>query len=109
GLINDLAEGELAHITMNRKLQKLSDFESMEDVPAPVNFAGSLRPYQQAGYNWFHFLKSYHFGGCLADDMGLGKTIQTLALLQKNKEDAEAINSKTTSLLIMPTSLIYNW
>ncbi|QJD94913.1 DEAD/DEAH box helicase [Mucilaginibacter robiniae] len=109
GLINDLAEGELASITINRKLQKLSNFEELEEVAPPVNFAGSLRPYQQAGYNWFHFLKTYHFGGCLADDMGLGKTIQTLALLQKNKEDAEAIDAKTTSLLIMPTSLIYNW
>jgi SNF2 family DNA or RNA helicase len=70
---------------------------------------GSLRPYQKAGYNWFHFLKEYHFGGCLADDMGLGKTIQTLALLQKHKEDTEAAGSKATSLVIMPTSLIYNW
>ncbi len=109
GLINDLAEGELASITINRKLQKLSDFEELEDVAPPVNFAGSLRPYQQAGYNWFQFLKEYHFGGCLADDMGLGKTIQTLALLQKNKEDAQAIGATSTSLLIMPTSLIYNW
>ncbi len=109
GLLNDLAEGELAHITMSRKLQQLNDFESPEDVPSPENFMGSLRPYQKAGYNWFHFLKNYRFGGCLADDMGLGKTIQTLALLQKNKEDAAAIGGKTTSLLIMPTSLIYNW
>ncbi|MVN92062.1 DEAD/DEAH box helicase [Mucilaginibacter aquatilis] len=109
GLINDLAEGDLASITINRKLQKLTDFEELEDVAPPMNFAGSLRPYQQAGYNWFHFLKDYHFGGCLADDMGLGKTIQTLALLQKNKEDAAAIGATCTSLLIMPTSLIYNW
>ena len=83
GLVNELAEGEMAHVTMNRKLQKLSDFETLEDVPMPQNFVGTLRPYQKAGYNWFHFLKDYHFGGCLADDMGLGKTIQTLALLQK--------------------------
>jgi len=109
GIVNDLAEGELACITMNRKLQRLSDFEELEDVAMPTGFEGHLRHYQKAGYNWFHFLKNYHFGGCLADDMGLGKTIQTLALLQKNKEDAEAIGTKSTSLLIMPTSLIYNW
>lgn len=109
GLITELAEGEMAGVTMNRKLQKLSEFEEVGNVPMPVNFQGSLRPYQQAGYNWFHFLKEYHFGGCLADDMGLGKTIQTLALLQKNKEEAEAAGGKSTSLLIMPTSLIYNW
>jgi SNF2 family DNA or RNA helicase len=41
--------------------------------------------------------------------MGLGKTIQTLALLQKHKEDTEAEGSKSTSLVVMPTSLIYNW
>ena len=109
GLVNDLAEGELAGVTMTRKLQKLIDFESPEEVAMPVNFNGELRHYQQAGYNWFHFLKNFHFGGCLADDMGLGKTIQTLALLQKHKEDTEAANRKSTSLVIMPTSLIYNW
>ncbi|MDB5138621.1 MAG: helicase [Mucilaginibacter sp.] len=116
GLVNSLAEGEMADVTMNRKLQKLSDFEELEEVAMPQNFAGDLRPYQHAGYNWFHFLKTYNFGGCLADDMGLGKTIQTLALLQKNKEDKEAEGpkdslgaSKSTSLVIMPTSLIYNW
>lgn len=109
GLVSDLSDGEMAEVAMNRKLQKLSDFEETEDIPMPLYFAGSLRPYQKAGYNWFHFLKEYHFGGCLADDMGLGKTIQTLALLQKHKEDTEATGSKATSLVIMPTSLIYNW
>lgn len=109
GLVNDLAEGEMANVTMTRKLQKLTDFEELEEVEMPQNFAGNLRPYQKAGYNWFHFLKGYHFGGCLADDMGLGKTIQTLALLQKHKEDTELAGSKSTSLVIMPTSLIYNW
>ncbi len=109
GLINNLSDGEMAEISINRKLHKLLDFEEMEEIAMPVNFTGTLRHYQQAGYNWFRFLKDYHFGGCLADDMGLGKTIQTLALLQKNKEDAEAIGLHNTSLIIMPTSLIYNW
>jgi SNF2 family DNA or RNA helicase len=36
--------------------------------------------------------------------MGLGKTVQTLTLLQAEKEAGAG-----TSLLIMPTSLIYNW
>ncbi|PAW92517.1 helicase SNF2 [Mucilaginibacter sp. MD40] len=109
GLVNDLSGGEMAEVAMSRKLQKLTDFEETEDIPMPINFAGSLRPYQKAGYNWFHFLKHYHFGGCLADDMGLGKTIQTLSLLQKHKEETEAAGGKSTSLIIMPTSLIYNW
>jgi superfamily II DNA or RNA helicase len=109
GLVASLADGEMANVTMNRKLQKLADFEEMEEIEMPEHFLGNLRHYQKAGYNWFHFLKHYHFGGCLADDMGLGKTIQTLALLQKHKEDTEAAGGKATSLVIMPTSLIYNW
>jgi superfamily II DNA or RNA helicase len=109
GLVNNLAESELADITMSRKLQKLTDFEVLEEIELPQHFNGHLRPYQKAGYNWFHFLQHYHFGGCLADDMGLGKTIQALALLQKRKENTEAAGTKGTSLIIMPTSLIYNW
>src|SRR5690606_10095073 len=51
------------------------------------------------------FLDKYKFGGCLADDMGLGKTVQTLAMLQHQKE----AGAESASLLIMPTSLVYNW
>ncbi|MEH3113355.1 DEAD/DEAH box helicase [Pedobacter terrae] len=109
GLINDLAEDSLANITLERKLQRLSDFEDIADTQMPVHFKGSLRDYQKAGYNWFSFLREYNFGGCLADDMGLGKTIQTLAMLQKVKEEDQLIETQTTSLIIMPTSLIYNW
>jgi SNF2 family DNA or RNA helicase len=36
--------------------------------------------------------------------MGLGKTVQTLTMLQSQKESGAG-----TTLLIMPTSLIYNW
>ena len=109
GLLNDLADDSLANVTLNRKLERLNDFENIEDVPMPLHFKGELRSYQKAGYNWFSFLRTYNFGGCLADDMGLGKTIQTLALLQKLKEENELAATPGTSLIIMPTSLIYNW
>lgn len=109
GLINDLAEDSIANITLDRKLQKLNDFEQIEDFSMPVNFKGDLRHYQKAGYNWFSFLREYNFGGCLADDMGLGKTIQTLAMLQKMKEEDAQQEKHSTSLIVMPTSLIYNW
>jgi superfamily II DNA or RNA helicase len=109
GLINDLEQGDLASVTFNRKVQRLSEFEQIEDMSVPVNFKGTLRSYQKAGYDWFHFLKKYNFGGCLADDMGLGKTVQTLALLQKLKEDGKNTSEVSTSLIIMPTSLTYNW
>ncbi len=104
-LIQDLTNGKLAQVTMDRKLQKLQGFEEIEDYEVPARFKGELRPYQKAGYNWMRFLAEYSFGGCLADDMGLGKTVQTLALLQAQKVEG----AQNTSLLVMPTSLIYNW
>ncbi|WP_293914341.1 MULTISPECIES: DEAD/DEAH box helicase [unclassified Sphingobacterium] len=107
GVLNDISEHTA--LTFTRKLEKLADFEEISDVAEPKNFKGQLRPYQKAGYNWFHFLQHYKFGGVLADDMGLGKTIQTLALLQKQKEDTGEDGQPHTSLLILPTSLIYNW
>ena len=103
-LLHELEDNKLAKVQVNRKLQQLIDFEQIEDTPLPAGFDGQLRPYQKAGYNWLRFLNQYNFGGCLADDMGLGKTVQTLALLQAQKEEG-----KQTSLLIMPTSLVYNW
>jgi hypothetical protein len=109
GLIHDLAADGIANITLQRKLEKLNDFENIADTQMPVHFKGELRAYQKAGYNWFRFLREYNFGGCLADDMGLGKTIQTLAMLQKFKEEDESEHTHSTSLIIMPTSLIYNW
>ena len=104
-LVNDLQNGNLATVTMSRKLEKLREFETIADQPLPAGFKGELRPYQKAGYNWLHFVQNYKFGGCLADDMGLGKTVQTLAMLQHRKENG----AETASLLVMPTSLVYNW
>jgi len=106
-LVEELSNNNLAQVTLSRKLENLRGFEEIEDFPVPVSFKGILRPYQKAGFNWMKFLNSYNFGGCLADDMGLGKTVQTLAMLQAEKEDRNGASG--TSLLVMPTSLIYNW
>lgn len=107
GLLHEISEHTA--LSMSRKLAKLSDFEEIGHVDLPKNFKGELRPYQQAGYNWFHFLQEYQFGGVLADDMGLGKTVQTLALLQRRKELLHGTEAAKTSLLVLPTSLVYNW
>jgi superfamily II DNA or RNA helicase len=107
GLIHQYSENSLAKITLTEKLGKILDFESIESENIPRGFKGKLRDYQKAGYDWFCFLKTYRFGGCLADDMGLGKTIQTLAFLQKIKE--ENGDHPGISLIIVPTSLIHNW
>lgn len=104
-LAKEMEKGELVKLTLSKKLERLRDFESIEEYEIPSRFHGLLRPYQHAGYNWLRFLNEFKFGGCLADDMGLGKTVQTLALLAYEMEQ----NPGFTSLLIMPTSLIYNW
>jgi len=104
-LVHEMENNELASVQIDRKLAKLHDFTQIDDYPMPVAFQGELRPYQQAGFNWLQFLNAYNFGGCLADDMGLGKTVQTLAMLQAEKEAGR----NHANLLIMPTSLIYNW
>jgi SNF2 family DNA or RNA helicase len=105
GVIYELEQHRLAEVAMNHKLRGLQNFESLDEYPMPKHFNGVLRPYQYAGYNWLRFLNEYRLGGCLADDMGLGKTIQTLALLQWEKEQG----NKGPNMLIVPTSLIYNW
>jgi SNF2 family DNA or RNA helicase len=100
-----LQKGNLIKLSLSKRLQKLKDFTSFEEYELSDGFNGALRPYQKAGYNWLRFLNEYNFGGCLADDMGLGKTVQTLALLAHEKQATGGV----TSLLVMPTSLIYNW
>ncbi|PQA58213.1 DEAD/DEAH box helicase [Siphonobacter curvatus] len=104
-LVQELQEESLAATIINRKLEKLRDFEEIEAYPLPQGLNGTLRPYQKAGYDWLRFLNQYQFGGCLADDMGLGKTLQTLSLLQSQYENG----AKEASLIVMPTSLLYNW
>jgi SNF2 family DNA or RNA helicase len=117
---------ELNEISPNQTImQSLNGFNGVQNVAMPKSFEGKLRDYQKAGYDWFYFLKKHNFGGCLADDMGLGKTVQTLALLQNEKELAlnsnvsvmqngqvdlfNKGNADQTSLLVVPTSLTFNW
>lgn len=72
-----------------------------DEETVPRDLKAKLRAYQVSGFRWFKALSELGFGGILADDMGLGKTIQTITFLlsEKNKK----------SLIIAPTSLIYNW
>lgn len=85
--------------------EKFKHFREIKETPLPKNLNGVLRDYQKAGYNWLHFLKEFSFGGCLADEMGLGKTLQVLSLLLYEKENG----NKTPSLVVVPTSLVFNW
>lgn len=90
--------------------QKLKTFEGIKPVMQPSTFQGQLRPYQQEGLGWLHFLQDFHFGGCLADDMGLGKTVQVLALLGETRAcQASAEPPHRPSLVVVPRSLVFNW
>ncbi|MFH1233448.1 MAG: DEAD/DEAH box helicase [Patescibacteria group bacterium] len=86
-------------------VEKLRKPDLINSISPSKDFIAELRPYQQKGLNWLYFLHSLQFGACLADDMGLGKTIQLLAFLNILK----ANKKNSTSLLIMPASLIWNW
>ncbi|MGL5351980.1 MAG: DEAD/DEAH box helicase, partial [Clostridium sp.] len=72
-----------------------------KDIKPPKGLNASLRDYQLIGYEWLNAISDMGFGGILADEMGLGKTIQTIGFLLSRK--------KSKSLVITPTSLIYNW
>ncbi len=110
-LIQDLTDEGLAFSVISRKLEKLRDFDKIGQYDTPKGLNANLRPYQKSGYDWLRFLADYKLGGCLADDMGLGKTVQTLAFLQSIKEQNLDTGKKRAdaTLLVMPTSLIYNW
>ncbi|GDX79206.1 hypothetical protein LBMAG42_10170 [Deltaproteobacteria bacterium] len=74
------------------------DFSAIPAASLPAGFVGQLRPYQQRGVDWIHWLRSVGMGGILADDMGLGKTVQCLASLGPGRH-----------LVVAPTSVIGNW
>ncbi len=93
GLLEEIANQGGKYLNLSDKLLQLREGGGVVETEPPVHFKGSLRPYQKAGLDWFYFLKTNQFGGCLADDMGLGKTIQTLSLLQKEKENYQQENA----------------
>jgi len=87
----------------------------------------TLRPYQEEGVQWLVKHYNNQLGACLADDMGLGKTLQTIAMLVFAKEQLKLVEGTTKNvrldlfddplevkkylkaLIILPSSLIFNW
>lgn len=107
-LIDTLFEESNARRTdrdFEKMVERLRLFKKIKKKRIPKRLKGKLRPYQKAGYDWLYFLNEFGFGGCLADDMGLGKTIQTLALLQHEKESGPM----KPNLVVCPTSVVFNW
>lgn len=117
GLVDQLlaeADRVRTDAEFDRRRKRLREFSGIVPQPLPEGFRGDLRPYQKAGYDWLHFLKEFHFGGCLADDMGLGKTVQVLVFLQSLKENISSSSNghareAKTSLVVVPRSLLVNW
>jgi len=108
-LIDELFEKEALpetiQIELTQYLQKLADFQSIQQTEIPKKLRATLREYQKEGLSWLNFLYEFNFGGCLADDMGLGKTIQIIAYLLSRQEKGNTL----PNLLLMPTSLLFNW
>lgn len=71
----------------------------------PTNLESILKDYQKIGVQWVSDLYNLQLGGILADDMGLGKTLQALTFLNQHRLDGH----KTWSLVVVPTSLCFNW
>ena len=86
--------------------EKLRAAQGIGDIAPPAGLGLELRPYQKEGLAWLQFLREQNLAGILADDMGLGKTAQTLAHLLLEKESGRL---DRPSLIVLPTSLIFNW
>ena len=94
---------------LTKTLAGLRDPAQLAQLDPGVALKATLRPYQQAGVRWLHLLSSLGLGACLADDMGLGKTMQVLALLLVMRARAAREETRRTSLLVAPASLLANW
>ncbi len=103
-LFSEISEQDII-AEINEKKQKLLHVEDIITAPVPKTIKATLRPYQETGYQWMQVLDEISWGGCLADDMGLGKTLQTITFLAYIKQKY----NNPTSLIVCPTSLIYNW
>ncbi|SDE83573.1 DEAD/DEAH box helicase [Sporomusa acidovorans] len=85
---------------MVQDIREPQDFE----YAVPAGIQGKLRDYQKTGVKWLKALAHYGLGGILADDMGLGKTLQVITFILAEKK-----NLSEPSLVIAPTTLIFNW
>jgi SNF2 family DNA or RNA helicase len=104
-LVEELMEERMAGELFTRSRAVFQGFNALkkEKVKRPPVQA-ELRPYQQQGFKWLHYLHQTSLGGCLADDMGLGKTLQAITMLS-----VVYPKEKMPSLVVMPKSLLFNW
>ena len=91
---NDVTVTEYTNRLMNIKKQPIQ----LKD-----EYKSLLRMYQQQGIQWLYDLKNMNLNGILADDMGLGKTLQVLVFYE------QYVLKEKPSLIVCPSSLMYNW
>lgn len=112
-LSNALYLDELAREDESLRLERSKRFRALirdirhpgdADVEVPESLKNILRDYQVTGFRWLSSLANCGLGGILADDMGLGKTLQVIAFLLAHREEGQP-----PSLVVAPTSLMYNW
>ncbi|MGZ5279065.1 MAG: SNF2-related protein, partial [Pseudobdellovibrionaceae bacterium] len=77
----------------------------VEKIVYPPLIEKNLLPHQKEGAQWLYDLYQLRLGAILADEMGLGKTFQVLSFLAS----LQAENELKKCLIIVPTSLVYNW
>ena len=115
-------EGRVKSLEPDRECRKLiQNIKKPADLnlEIPEGLESVLRGYQKTGFKWLKTLSAYGFGGILADDMGLGKTLQAIAFIcsevkeraqvRDRQEPGESSDSFEPYLVIVPTSLVYNW
>ena len=105
----DLDSGrEWTEVVAGKQLEKvLQQLREPGEAAETPGLLAVLRPYQNRGFAWLHFLARLGIGACLADDMGLGKTLQLIALLCQRR--AENAAGGRPSILVVPASLVGNW
>lgn len=85
--------------------QQMLGERELSRSPVPPAVKASLPVYQVDGVAWLERLRQMHLNGILADDMGLGKTLQAIIAISQHKNQ----HPMALSLVVCPTSLIYNW
>ncbi|MBC2580437.1 DEAD/DEAH box helicase [Clostridium sp. DJ247] len=106
---SSLKDNNITFVERNKKFRELvNNIKDIGDIDytIPNNLDNIMRGYQKFGFKWFKTLANCGFGGILADEMGLGKTLQTIAFITS---EVSREGDKYPSLVICPTSLVYNW
>ena len=104
-LVEELIQEKIVAGLQGKARDFFEGFNGLYTLPVKLpSIKAKLRPYQQQGFMWLHYLHRHSLGGCLADDMGLGKTLQAICLLA-----AIYPKQKMPSLIVLPKSLLFNW